>query len=91
MINRTIEPEILPYCGKQNIGTINYAPMHSGLLTGSMTKERVAAFPSDDFRRNAKSYQGEWLKLSRECHPHGSSVPAPGSSSSSGRKKGGSA
>jgi aryl-alcohol dehydrogenase-like predicted oxidoreductase len=57
MINRTIEPEILPYCGKQNIGTINYAPMHSGLLTGSMTKERVAAFPSDDFRRNAKSYQ----------------------------------
>ena len=57
MINRTIEPEILPYCGKNNIGTINYAPMHSGLLTGSMTKERVAAFPSDDFRRNAKSYQ----------------------------------
>src|SRR5579859_5924376 len=57
MINRSIEPEILPYCGKNNIGTINYAPMHSGLLTGSMTKERVAAFPSDDFRRNAKSYQ----------------------------------
>jgi aryl-alcohol dehydrogenase-like predicted oxidoreductase len=57
MINRSIEPEILPFCGKNNIGTINYAPMHSGLLTGSMTKERVAAFPSDDFRRNAKSYQ----------------------------------
>jgi aryl-alcohol dehydrogenase-like predicted oxidoreductase len=57
MINRTIEPEILPFCAKNNIGTINYAPMHSGLLTGAMTKERVAAFPSDDFRRNAKSYQ----------------------------------
>jgi aryl-alcohol dehydrogenase-like predicted oxidoreductase len=57
MINRSIEPEILPFCGKHNIGVINYAPMHSGLLTGSMTKERVAAFPSDDFRRNAKSYQ----------------------------------
>jgi aryl-alcohol dehydrogenase-like predicted oxidoreductase len=36
---------------------MKYAPMHSGLLTGAMTKERVAAFPSDDFRRNAKSYQ----------------------------------
>jgi aryl-alcohol dehydrogenase-like predicted oxidoreductase len=57
MINRTIEPEILPFSEKNNIGTINYAPMHSGLLTGAMTKERVAAFPSDDFRRNAKSYQ----------------------------------
>jgi aryl-alcohol dehydrogenase-like predicted oxidoreductase len=57
MINRSIEPEILPFCGKHDIGVLNYAPMHSGLLTGAMTKERVAAFPSDDFRRNAKSYQ----------------------------------
>ncbi len=31
--------------------------MHSGMLTGAMTKERVAAFPKDDFRRNAKNYQ----------------------------------
>jgi len=57
MINRTVEAEILPYCLKNNIGVINYAPMHSGLLTGAMSKERVAAFPADDFRRNAKNYQ----------------------------------
>jgi aryl-alcohol dehydrogenase-like predicted oxidoreductase len=57
MINRTIEPEILPFCEKHGIGVINYAPMHSGLLTGAMTKERVAAFPENDFRRNAKNYQ----------------------------------
>ena len=31
--------------------------MHSGLLTGAMTKERVANLPPDDFRRNAKNYQ----------------------------------
>ncbi len=31
--------------------------MHSGLLTGAMTKERVTNFPKDDFRRNAKNYQ----------------------------------
>jgi len=31
--------------------------MSSGLLTGAMTKERVAAFPSDDFRRKAKQFQ----------------------------------
>jgi aryl-alcohol dehydrogenase-like predicted oxidoreductase len=57
MINRAVEPEILPFCAKNNIGVINYSPMHSGLLTGAMTKERVAAFPANDFRRNAKNYQ----------------------------------
>lgn len=57
MLNRAIEPEILPFCGKNNIGVINYAPMHSGLLTGAMSKQRVADFPKDDFRRNAKNYQ----------------------------------
>jgi aryl-alcohol dehydrogenase-like predicted oxidoreductase len=57
MLNRAVEPEILPFCKAHNIGVINYAPMHSGLLTGAMTKERVAAFPNDDFRRNAKNYQ----------------------------------
>jgi aryl-alcohol dehydrogenase-like predicted oxidoreductase len=57
MLNRAVEAEILPFCEKQGIGVINYAPMHSGLLTGAMSKERVAAFPSNDFRRNAKNYQ----------------------------------
>jgi aryl-alcohol dehydrogenase-like predicted oxidoreductase len=57
MINRTAEPEILPYCLKHGIGVINYSPMHSGLLTGAMTRERVAAFPENDFRKRAKNYQ----------------------------------
>jgi aryl-alcohol dehydrogenase-like predicted oxidoreductase len=57
MINRAVEAEILPFCAKNGIGVINYSPMHSGLLTGAMTKERVAAFPANDFRRNAKNYQ----------------------------------
>ena len=57
MINRAVEAEILPFCLDNKIGVINYAPMHSGLLTGAMTKERVANLPPDDFRRNAKNYQ----------------------------------
>jgi aryl-alcohol dehydrogenase-like predicted oxidoreductase len=57
MLNRAVADEILPFCAKNNIGTISYAPMHSGLLTGAMTKERVAKFPEDDFRRRAKNYQ----------------------------------
>jgi aryl-alcohol dehydrogenase-like predicted oxidoreductase len=57
MINRSAEPEILPFCQQHGIGVINYSPMVSGLLTGAMTKERVANFPPDDFRRNAKQFQ----------------------------------
>jgi aryl-alcohol dehydrogenase-like predicted oxidoreductase len=57
MLNRAVQAAILPFCQKNNIGVINYAPMHSGLLTGAMTKQRVANFTSDDFRRNAKNYQ----------------------------------
>jgi len=57
MINRTIEAEILPFCQKHNIGVINYSPMQSGLLTGAMTKERIAKMPQDDFRRNTKQFQ----------------------------------
>jgi aryl-alcohol dehydrogenase-like predicted oxidoreductase len=57
MINRTVEAEILPFCAAHGIGVINYAPMHSGLLTGAMTKERVANMPDNDFRKRAKQYQ----------------------------------
>jgi aryl-alcohol dehydrogenase-like predicted oxidoreductase len=57
MINRSTEPEILPFCKKHGIGVINYSPMQSGLLTGAMSKERVAKMPQDDFRRNSKQFQ----------------------------------
>jgi aryl-alcohol dehydrogenase-like predicted oxidoreductase len=50
MIRRAIEAEVLPFCAQQGIGTISYAPMASGLLTGSMTRDRAAALPKDDFR-----------------------------------------
>lgn len=57
MLNRTNEAEILPFCQQHGIGIINYSPMQSGLLTGKMTKERVANFPDDDFRKKAKAFQ----------------------------------
>lgn len=50
IIQRSIEKEILPHCQQQEIGVIGYAPMASGLLTGTMTRERAAALPADDFR-----------------------------------------
>jgi aryl-alcohol dehydrogenase-like predicted oxidoreductase len=57
MIRRDIEAEILPYCQASGIGVIVYSPMGSGLLTGTMTRERVAAFPADDWRRRSPRFQ----------------------------------
>jgi len=61
MINRSAEPEIMPFCLKHGIGVINYAPMHSGMLTGAMTRERVMRMPENDFRKRAKQYQEPFL------------------------------
>ncbi len=51
MLRREVEAETLPYCQKNNIGVLVYSPMQSGLLTGAWTKERHAALPADDWRR----------------------------------------
>lgn len=56
MLRRAIETEVLPYCQQNGIGVINYSPMVSGLLTGKMTAERVAAMPADDWRRRAVEF-----------------------------------
>jgi aryl-alcohol dehydrogenase-like predicted oxidoreductase len=56
MLRPAIEQEVLPFCQENGIGVINYSPMVSGLLTGSMTAARVAAFPSDDWRRRAVEF-----------------------------------
>jgi len=52
-----VQDEILPYCLENNIGVIVYSPMYSGLLTGAMTRERVANFEQDDWRRGDDEFQ----------------------------------
>jgi len=56
MLRRAIEHEVLPFAQANNIGVINYSPMVSGLLTGKMTAERVAALPADDWRKRAAEF-----------------------------------
>jgi aryl-alcohol dehydrogenase-like predicted oxidoreductase len=56
-VSPEIETDILPYCRQHDIGVIVYSPMKSGLLTGKMTKERVASLPEDDFRKRALAFQ----------------------------------
>jgi aryl-alcohol dehydrogenase-like predicted oxidoreductase len=57
LVNREVEPEILPYCKQQNIGVIVYSPMASGLLTGSMTRERAAKLGDGDWRSRNTNFQ----------------------------------
>ena len=56
MLRRAIEAELLPFALANGIGVINYSPMVSGLLTGKMTAERIAAFPADDWRRRSVEF-----------------------------------
>ena len=56
MLRPAIENEILPFALANGIGVINYSPMVSGLLTGKMTAERVAALPADDWRKRAVEF-----------------------------------
>jgi len=57
MVSPEIEQSILPYCGAHDIGVLAYSPMKSGLLSGAMTRERVAGLPADDFRRRTPNFQ----------------------------------
>jgi aryl-alcohol dehydrogenase-like predicted oxidoreductase len=82
LISRDYEREILPFCLEQNIGVIVYSPMGSGILTGAMTRERIANFPLDDFRRNSLYFKEPALtknleladKLKAIGHKHGFSA-----------------
>jgi aryl-alcohol dehydrogenase-like predicted oxidoreductase len=51
MLMRQIEDEILPYCQEHGIGVIVYSPLHNGLLSGAMTRERIDDLPDTDWRK----------------------------------------
>ena len=56
VLDRKIEAEILPFAQANGIGVISYSPMGSGLLTGNMTAETVAALPAEDWRRKLSQF-----------------------------------
>ena len=57
IVTSEIAREILPYARSQNIGVIVYSPMSAGLLTGAMTRERVANLSAEDWRKNLPNFQ----------------------------------
>jgi aryl-alcohol dehydrogenase-like predicted oxidoreductase len=57
LVTPAAEREILPFARSEGIGVIVYAPMSSGLLTGAMTRERIASLPDDDWRKRDARFQ----------------------------------
>jgi len=65
LVDPEVEEEILPYARDHHIGVIAYSPMGTGLLTGTMTPERVARMPPDDWRRRSREFQEPRLSRHR--------------------------
>jgi aryl-alcohol dehydrogenase-like predicted oxidoreductase len=57
ILSREVEKAELPYAADHGIGVIAYSPMYSGLLSGSMTRTRIAQFAADDWRRQNPNFQ----------------------------------
>ena len=56
LVDRAVEAEILPFAEREGIGVIAYSPMGSGLLTGAMTRERIASLADNDWRKHDERF-----------------------------------
>lgn len=84
LINRDAENSLLPYARDNGIGVIVYSPMGSGLLTGAMTRERIASLAGDDWRKTHPDFTEPRLtghlnlvgRLARVAERHGTTPGA---------------
>ncbi len=66
LLRRKIEADVLPYCQANDIGVIVYSPMQAGLLSGKMTRERLASMPADDWRKDSREFMEPRLTANLE-------------------------
>jgi aryl-alcohol dehydrogenase-like predicted oxidoreductase len=66
MIHREAAGGLIQRCAEQSTGVLIYSPMQSGLLTGSMSAERVASLAQDDWRQSHEDFTGENLRRNLE-------------------------
>jgi len=57
LLTREVEDEVLPHAAEIGAGVIVYSPMGRGMLTGAMTRDRIAAMPEDDHRKRWVQFQ----------------------------------
>ena len=66
LIERDVEQELLPFAEREGIGVIAYSPMGSGMLTGAMTRDRVAKLPEGDWRKHDARFNEPQLSRNLE-------------------------
>lgn len=52
-----VERSTLPFAHALHVGAIVYSPMASGMLSGAMTRARIAAMPEDDWRKRSENFR----------------------------------
>ena len=52
MLAREVEQDVLPWCERHETGVLAYSPMHSGLLTGKVSKAWLDSLPANDWRKH---------------------------------------
>ncbi|SDS53719.1 aldo/keto reductase [Microterricola viridarii] len=62
VINRDAASDVIPVSRRQRTAVLAYAPMESGLLTGTFTATRAATLPGTDWRRDHADFTGEGLE-----------------------------
>jgi aryl-alcohol dehydrogenase-like predicted oxidoreductase len=62
LIRRGALEEEIPWCKEHGTGVIVYSPMQAGLLTDSLTKERVKQLAPDDWRPRSPNFQSPALE-----------------------------
>lgn len=66
LVVRDAEAELLPFAERERIGVIVYSPMGSGLLSGRMTRARVAQLPVEDWRKRDERFRDPQLSRNLE-------------------------
>ncbi len=56
LVRPEAEAAQLPWCAAHGVGSITYSPMERGLLTGKMTRERIANMAPDDHRKSTPHF-----------------------------------
>ncbi|MEI5998285.1 aldo/keto reductase [Paraburkholderia bengalensis] len=51
LLMRNAGQTVLPWAKQHSVGAITYSTLQSGLLSGRMTRERIAAMPDNDWRK----------------------------------------
>ena len=57
MLDRRVEQQILEECLRCNIGVVVYSPMQRGMLTGKITRERLANMDESDYRTRTQMFK----------------------------------